>query len=114
MSAVVPARRSRLAPRILVAALFLLAFGWQAFGAISNLLAWIGLATAAGGQLTATAWILLVGGIAIPVVGWIAALVVGRRRALLPLALLLLLALCVSQALSLSQYALFLGVIGAL
>jgi hypothetical protein len=113
VSAVVPARRSRLAPRILVAALFLLAFGWQAFGAISNLLAWIGLATAAGGQLTATAWILLVGGIAIPVVGWIAALVVGRRRALLPLTLVLL-ALCVSEALSLSQYALFLGVIGAL
>lgn len=114
MTAATAARPRRLAPRIAVAVLFLLAFGWEAFGAVSNLVAWIGLAAAAGGQLTATAWTLLIGGIAVPVVGFVVAVLLGRRRSLGGLALALLLALVVSEALSLSQYALFLGVIGAL
>jgi hypothetical protein len=106
--------RARLGARIVIAVAFLLAFGWQIFGAVSNLLAWIRLAVLAGGQLTATAWVVLILGIAIPTVVYVVALVFARRRSPLPLALILVLALCVSEALSLAQLAFFLSVVGSL
>jgi hypothetical protein len=106
--------RPRLLPRIGVAVAFLLAFLWQLYGAVSNLLAWTGFAVAAGGQLTVTAWVILILGIAIPLVTFVVGLILGRRRPAGVLALVLVLALVASEALSLSQYALFLGVIGAL
>ena len=109
-----PPARPRRGLRVLVAVLFLLAFGWRIFGAASNLAAWIGLAAVSGGQLTATAWIVLLLGVAIPVIGYIAALVLGRRRTIGSFALILVLALCVSEALSLAQLAFFLSVVGSL
>jgi hypothetical protein len=115
MTAVVPARAARRpVARILIAVLFLLAFLWQVYGAVSNLIVWIGFAGVMGQQLTATAWIVLLLGIAIPVVAYAAAIVLGRRRAPLGFALVLVLALCASEALSLSQLAFFLSVVGAL
>lgn len=113
-TAVRPRPRSRLGARIAVALAFLLAFLWQVDGAVSNLLVWLGFAGSLGRQLTATAWIVLLIGIAIPVVAYAAAVVLGRRRRAGVLALVLLLALCVSEALSLSQLAFFLSVVGAL
>ena len=107
-----PARR-RL-PRVVVAVLFLLAFAWQVYGAVSNLVVWLGFAALMGRGLSAFAWIVLLAGIVIPVAAFVLALVSGLRRRTGPLALILLLALCVSQALSLSQLAFFLSVIGAL
>ena len=112
--AAVEVRRPRRIARIAVAVAFLLAFGWRISGAVSNLAAWIGLAAVAGGQLTATAWVVLLIGIAIPVIGYVAALVAGRTRRLGAFALILLLALCVSEALSLGQLAFFLSVTGTL
>lgn len=109
-----PARSARLAPRIAVAALLLLAFLWQVYGAVSNLAVWLRFANLMGSGLSAFAWIVLLAGIAIPVVAYVAALVLGRRRPARSLALILVLALCVSEALSLSQLAFFLSVIGAL
>jgi uncharacterized membrane protein len=109
-----PPVRARRGARVVVAVLFLLAFGWRIFGAASDLAAWVGLAVASGGQLTSTAWVVLILGIAIPVIGYVAALVVGRRRPLGSFALILLLALCVSEALSLGQLAFFLSVTGTL
>lgn len=106
--------RTRSGARIAIAAAFLLAFGWQIFGAVSNLLAWIRLAVLAGGQLTATAWVVLILGIAIPTVVYVVAVVLGRKRSPGPLALILVLALCVSEALSLAQLAFFLSVVGSL
>jgi hypothetical protein len=106
--------RSRLGARIAIAIAFLLAFGWQIFGAVSNLLAWFRLAVLSGGQLTATAWVVLLLGIAIPVVAYVVAVVLARRRRPGPFALILVLALCVSEALSLAQLAFFLSVIGSL
>jgi hypothetical protein len=106
--------RPRRAPRVAVAALLLLAFLWQVYGAVSNLVVWLGFATSMGRALSAFAWIVLLAGIAIPVVAYVAALVAGRGRRTGSLALILLLALCVSEALSLSQLAFFLSVIGAL
>jgi hypothetical protein len=106
--------RSRIGVRIAIAVAFLLAFGWQIFGAVSNLVAWIRLAVLSGGQLTATAWIVLILGIAIPTVVYVVAVVLGRRRRPGPFALILVLALCVSEALSLAQLAFFLSVVGSL
>jgi hypothetical protein len=109
-----PRSAPRLGPRILVAALFLLGFLWQVYGAVSNLVVWVRFAGLMGSGLSAFAWIVLLAGIVIPVAAFAAAVVVGRRRALGSLALILLLALCVSEALSLTQLAFFLSVIGAL
>ena len=106
--------RRRLCLRVLIAVLFLLAFLWQVYGAVSNLLVWLGFANVLGQQLTATAWVVLLLGIAIPVVAYVAAVVLGRRRAPVGFALVLVLALCASEALSLSQLAFFLSVVGAL
>ena len=110
-----PARTAR-RPRakILVAVLFLLAFLWQVYGAVSNLVVWLGFADVLGQQLTATAWIVLLLGIAIPVVAYAAGVVLGRTRSLVGFGLVLVLALCASEALSLSQLAFFLSVVGAL
>ncbi|MGT2425125.1 hypothetical protein [Amnibacterium kyonggiense] len=110
-TAAAPRRRGA---RIGIALLFLLAFLWQVYGAVSNLVVWLGFARVMGQQLTATAWVVLLIGIAIPVAGWAAGVVLGRRRSPLGFALVLVLALCASQALSLSQLAFFLSVIGAL
>lgn len=104
----------RRGPRVLVAALFLLGFLWQGYGAVSNLVAWLGFATVLGEQLTATAWIVLLLGIAIPVVAYAAAVLLGRQRSPVAFALVMVLALCASEALSLSQLAFFLSVVGAL
>jgi hypothetical protein len=114
MTAAVVPGRGRLGARIAIAAAFLLAFLWQVYGAVSNLVVWLGFAGSLGRQLTATAWIVLVIGIAIPVVAYAAGVFLGRRRRPAVLALVLLLALCASQALSLSQLAFFLSVVGAL
>lgn len=114
MTAVEAAPSRRLLPRVVVALLFLLAFAWQVYGAISNLVVWLGFAALMGRGLSAFAWVVLLVGVVIPVIGYVAALVAGRRRRTGTLALILLLALCVSQALSLSQLAFFLSVIGAL
>ena len=108
-----PPRTRRIA-WIWIAALFSLAFLWQVYGAVSNLVAWLGFANVLGEQLTATAWVVLLLGIAIPVVAFVAAVLLGRRRSRVGFALVLLLAVCVSEALSLSQLAFFLSVIGAL
>jgi hypothetical protein len=106
--------RRRLGARIAVAVAFLLAFLWQIYGAVSNLVVWLNFADAMKEQLSATAWIVLLIGIAVPVIAYVAGLVLGRRRRVGALALVLLLALCVSEALTLSQLAFFLSVVGAL
>jgi hypothetical protein len=106
--------RPRRGARIAVAALFLLAFLWQLYGAVSNLVVWLGFAVAMGRQLSATAWLVLLLGIVIPVVAAAVGVVLGRKRRPAVFALVLLLALAASQALSLSQLAFFLSVIGAL
>ena len=100
--------------RLAVAAAFAAAFLWQVYGALSNLLAWVGLAALARQQLTAFAWSILLLGMVIPIACFIAAAVFGRRRRAPGLALILLAALCASQALGVSQYAFFLEGIGAL
>jgi hypothetical protein len=114
VTAVAERTRSRRGARIGVAVLFLLGFLWQVYGAVSNLVVWLGFAAALGQQLSGTAWVVLIVGIAIPVVAAAAALVLGRGRRPGSFALVLLLALCASEALSLSQLAFFLSVVGSL
>lgn len=112
---VVAPTESRRRLRVVVAVLFLLGFLWQVYGAVSNLIAWLRFANVLGEQLTATAWVVLLLGIAIPVAAFAAGIVLGRRRrSSVGFALVLVLALCSSEALSLSQLAFFLAVVGAL
>lgn len=104
----------RPAARLAVAAAFSLGFLWQAYGAVSNLLAWAQFAALFGRQLSAFAWAVLVLGLLIPVVVLGGTLVLGRRRRARVLALMLLVALCASQALGVSQLAFFLAGVRAL
>lgn len=100
--------------RFAVAAVFAAAFLWQVFGAVSDLLVLLGFAAAQGRQLNATVLGLLIVGLLIPIVVFVAGLVIGRRRSAGPLALVLLVALCASRALGVSQLALFQAVLGNL
>lgn len=105
---------SRAAPRVAIAALFAVGFAWQAFGAVSSLVVWTRFAASLQQQLSAFAWAVLLIGLLIPVAAFAAALVVGRRRALGGFALVLLVALCASQALGVSQLAFFQAGTGSL
>lgn len=98
--------------RLAVALAFLLAFLWELLGAISNLMAWAGFAAVLHRQLSVFAWTVLLVGIAIPALGYGLTILLGRRRPPGSLALLLLVALCASEALSLSVLAFFQAGIG--
>jgi hypothetical protein len=93
--------------RVAVALAFLLGFLWELLGAVSNLLAWTSFAALVGRGLTSFAWIVLLVGLLIPPLAYVLGLVVGRRATAGRLALVLLAALCASEALTLSQLAFF-------
>lgn len=101
-------------PRLGVAGAFALGFLWQVYGAVSDLLVLLGFAAAQGRQLNAVVLGLLLLGLLIPVAVYVAGLVVGRRRRAGSLALVLLVALCASRALGVSQLAYLQAVLGAL
>ena len=105
-----PARRT--VARLGVILAFLIAFLWELLGAVSNLLAWTDFAASVGRGLTSFAWVVLIVGLLIPALAFGLALVVGRRSAPGRLALVLLVALCTSEALTLSQLAFFQAGIG--
>ena len=84
------------------------------YGAISNLVVWVRFAAVLGGPLSAFAWVVLVLGVVIPVAAARRRPGAGPPQPRGALALILLVALCVSEALSLSQLAFFLSVVGAL
>ena len=90
-----------------VALAFLLAFLWELLGAFSNLLAWLGFAAVLHSTLSAFAWLVLAAGIAVPVLAYGVTVVLGRRRPPGRLALMLLVAFCASQALTLTVLAVF-------
>lgn len=100
-------RGSSPAARLAVSVAFLVAFLWEVLGAVSNLLAWTQFATLLGRSLSLFAWTVLVLGLVIPVAAFVAAVVVGRRRPAGILAVILAVALCASEALTLSQLAFF-------
>lgn len=100
--------------RFAVAAAFAVGFLWQVLGAVSNLLVLLGFAAAQGRQLNTTVLGILLVGLLIPLAAFAVAVVIGRRSAAGPLALILLAALCASQALGLSQLAFFQSVVGGL
>jgi uncharacterized RDD family membrane protein YckC len=98
--------RRRLAS-LAVALAFLLAFLWELLGAVSNLLAWLGFAAVVHSSLSAFAWVVLAAGIAVPVLTYGATAWLGRRQTPGRLALMLLVAFCASQALTLTVLAVF-------
>lgn len=82
-------------------------FGWQLKDAVIDLIALQGLAATSGRSLTAFVWVVLVLGFLIPVVAFVLAIVVTRRRTPLVIAAALLAAFCAAEALSLSVLSLF-------
>lgn len=100
--------------RLAVSLAFLLAFLWQVLDAMSSLLLWTNIAAVAHQQLSAFAWSVLAVGLAIPVVAFVTAVLIGRRRPPGVLAVVLLVALCASRALGVSQLAFFQAGIGVL
>ena len=96
---------------IAVALAFAVLFLLRLWDAVSNLLAWLTLAALTNRTLSAVLWIILALGLLLPVVGYVAALVITRRRRLSTVVIGLAVAYCVVQALNLSVLAFYEGVI---
>ncbi|ROQ02158.1 hypothetical protein EDF54_3793 [Rathayibacter sp. PhB93] len=94
-------RRKRLLLSVLIAAVFALFFAWDVWEGIGNLVGLRTYAATLGTDLNGTGWTVLLLGLALPVVCFVLALVLGRRRGLLARTGLLFAALCLSAALSL-------------
>jgi len=80
---------------------------WDVWEAIGNLVGIRAYAAGLGTDLNATGWTVLLLSFALPVVCFVLALVLGRRRGVAARAGLLLAALCVSAALSLDLQQVF-------
>jgi hypothetical protein len=107
VSAVADAPPRRPGLRLAIALAFLLVFLWELLGAVSNLLAWAGFAAVLHRQLSAFAWLVLGGGVLVPIAAYVLAVVLGRGRTPGTLALMLVVAYAASQALTLSLLAFF-------
>ncbi|QHC58186.1 hypothetical protein [Rathayibacter sp. VKM Ac-2760] len=94
-------RRKRLLLSVLIALAFALFFAWDVWEGIGNLVGLRTYAASLGTDLNGTGWTVLLLGLLLPVVCFVLALVLGRRRGLLARTGLLVAALCVSAALSL-------------
>ncbi|MCJ1700966.1 hypothetical protein MT356_14690 [Rathayibacter festucae] len=93
--------RRHLLLSVLIAAVFALFFAWDVWEGIGNLVGLRTYAATLGTDLNGTGWTVLLLGLALPVVCFVLALVLGRRRGLLARTGLLFAALCLSAALSL-------------
>ena len=87
---------------VIIAVLFGLFFAYDLWEAISNLVALPGFYEYAGFGVENVPWWLLIIGVAIPVVVFVLALIVGRGRPLLVKAIVLLVGLTVVSALGLA------------
>ncbi|KZX22191.1 hypothetical protein [Rathayibacter tanaceti] len=91
----------RLLASVLIAAAFALFFAWDVWEAVGNLLGLRAYAASLGTDLNPTGWTVLVLGLVLPVLCFVVALVLGRRRGVAVRAGILAAALCLSAALSL-------------
>ncbi|MCU1473067.1 hypothetical protein [Amnibacterium sp.] len=107
MTVVAEPPRARPGLRLAIALAFLLLFLWELLGAVSNLLAWAGFAAVLHRQLSAFAWLVLGGGVVVPIAAFVLAVLLTRRRTSGTLALVLVVAYAASQALTLSLLAFF-------
>jgi hypothetical protein len=105
----VPTRRGA---GVAVVLAFSLLFLWELWGGVANLIFWVSLATSVNRALTTFAWLVLLAGLAIPVMTFAAAVVLGRGRGAASRARILLVAYTASQALTLSVLAYFTAGIG--
>ncbi len=79
-----------------IAGVFGLFYAYALWAGVTYLVAMAQTASSAGGSLTPAAWIAMIMTIAIPVVVFIAAVLLGRRREAWKLILLLLVGLCLT------------------
>jgi hypothetical protein len=112
VTTVVAAKPTRSVAPLIVKLVFLFPFGWELLGAISNLLAWLGLAERSSATLTSFALAVLVVGIVIPVAAYALAVLILRRKRAGISAIGLAMSYCASQALTLSLIGLFYSGIG--
>lgn len=113
MTAAAPARPSAPA-RVAVAVAFLLLFLQPTLVAVSNLVGLVGFAALLGRQLNAVVWVLLIVGLVLPIAGFAVGVLLGHRRSPGVFAVVLAVAFCATEALALSELALFQSVIGVL
>ncbi|PPF15924.1 hypothetical protein [Rathayibacter rathayi] len=94
-------RGGRLISSLLIAVAFALFFAWDIWEAIGNLIGLRSYAALLDTDLNSTGWTVLLLALVLPVVCFVVALVLGRRRGLAARAGLLAAALCLSAVLSL-------------
>ncbi|KQQ07907.1 hypothetical protein [Rathayibacter sp. Leaf296] len=100
-------RGKRFALSVLIAVLFGALFAWDVWEAIGNLVGIRAYAAGLNTDLNATGWTVLLLGLALPVVCFAVALLLGRRRGVAARAGLLVAALCLSAVLSLDVQQVF-------
>jgi len=96
-----PAPRSSSIATVILWVVFALLYAYPLFEGISNLIALPAVYDAAG-QAGSVPWYLLIIGVAAPVILYVGALLLGRRRELFPRALMLAVGLAATNALFLS------------
>ncbi len=97
---------SRMIATVAVSVAFGLLFAWDVWEAVSNLVALPDFYEYAGFGRENVPWWLLAVGVAIPVIAFVAALLLGRRRPLLVKVILLFVGLAVASSLGLGVIAL--------
>ena len=90
-----------------IAVLFGLFFAYDVFEAVGNLVGILGTANSIGVPVLPLGWVILIGGLLLPVAAFAIAFRTGRDRSLGEQAVRYLVALCVVAALSLSVLAMF-------
>jgi len=101
-----PPRRTNDWASVLIAIAFGLAFAWDLFEAIANLVGLLNYAAAADKRLNSFAWIILGAAIVLPPISYAIGLWIGRRRGPARLALVLFAALGASSCAALTLEAL--------
>lgn len=84
---------------------FALAFGYEVWDAVANLITFQNFATALGGSVSVRGWIIAGAAIALPVIGYVAAWVLSRRCGAIAFVLTFIAALAATSAITLSLYA---------
>lgn len=90
-----------------IAVLFGLFFAYDVFEAVGNLVGIVGTASGLAVPVLPLGWVVLIGGLLLPVVAFAIAFWTGRERSLGEQAVRYLVALCVVAAISLSVLAMF-------
>lgn len=91
--------------RILLLVVFAIAFGYEVWDAVANLITFQNFAAALGGSVSVRGWAIAIAAIVLPVIGYVAAWLLSRRCGAIAFALTFVAALAATSAITLSLYA---------